>query len=249
MVRRDRRARRVTLHEHHTRRLALCRCADGDSFFTSGNYRSLVRRSALLDVVGAIGAGLFQQGTWRRFRHTCEHGFFWLERVWCSLLQSCARRSDKSAPVLFCTPFVRRHRWSVGGDWSECHANFQHRRGRDDNRCAVHFLLDGGDVYFLARVGKKPKPFLALAAYRPADRAGVSLQIYECVRIDFRVSGPGARATAKARIQTARSVFADRDVRSLHDSAYRLERAACLDHAGALALTWESRPRLRISSD
>src|SRR5262249_26652431 len=117
------------------------------------------------------------------------------------------------------------------------------------NRCAVDFLLDSGDVYFLARGGEKPKAFLVLAAYRFADRAGVSLQIYECVRIDFRFGRTGACATATARIQTARTVFADRDVRSLHDSADRLECAARLDHAGAFAIARESRPRLWLSSD
>src|SRR5256885_1435281 len=56
------------------------------SFFTSGNDRSLFRRSALLDVVGATGARLLQQGTWYRFRHTREHRCFWRDRVWCSFL-------------------------------------------------------------------------------------------------------------------------------------------------------------------
>src|SRR4029077_4031266 len=229
------------LHEHHTRSLALCRCADGDSFFTSGNDRSLLRRSALLDVVGATGARLLQQGTWYCFCHTREHCCFWCERVWCSLLRSCARGGHKSAPVLFCAPFVRRHRWSVGSPWFECHAYFQHWRGRDDDRCTFNFFLDGGDVYLLARVGKKPELFVVLAGYGSANRAGVSLQVHECVRINFGVNRFGARAAATTGIQTPRRVFADRDVRSLHDSADCLERAARLDHAGAFALARESR--------
>src|SRR4030095_10485040 len=40
-----------------------------------------------------------------------------------------------------------------------------------------------------------------------------------------------------------------RDVRSLHDSADCVERAARLDHTGAFALARESRARLWISSD
>ena len=34
--------RRSTQHEHHARSLALSRCADGDSFFISGNDRSFL---------------------------------------------------------------------------------------------------------------------------------------------------------------------------------------------------------------
>src|SRR6267154_250487 len=248
MVVRERRARRNAQHEHHTRCLALCRCADGDSFLTSGKDRSLLRRSALLDVVGATGARLLQQGTWYRLRHTREHRCFWCERVWCSLLQPSARCGHKSAPVLFYAPLVRRNRWSVGGHWFECHTNFQHWGGSDDDRCAVDFFLDGGDVYLLARGGKKSDLFLVLAGYGSANRAGVSLQIYKCVRIDFGVTRAGTRAAATTGIQTPRRVLADRGVRSLHDSADCVERAARLDHAGAFALARESRPRFRISS-
>ena len=80
---------------------------------------------------------------------------FWRERVWCSLLQHpCTRSGYKSAPVLFCAPFVRRHRWSVDSHRLECHTDFQHRRDRDDDRRAIDFFLDGGHVYFLARGGK-----------------------------------------------------------------------------------------------
>ena len=92
------------------------------------------------------------------------------------------------------------------------------------------------------------RAFVVLAAYRSADRAGVSLQIYECVPINFRVSRAGARSAATTGIQTFWSVFADGDVRSLHDSADSVERAARLDHAGTFALARESRQGLRISS-
>src|SRR5262249_16377641 len=104
-------------------------------------------------------------------------------------------------------------------------------------------------VYLLARNRKKPRTFVVLAGYGSADRAGVSLQIYECLPIDFRVSRTGARATTTTRIQTARSVRADCDVRSLHDSADRLECATRLDYAGGFAIAGESRPGLWLASD
>src|SRR5262249_15590789 len=150
-------------------------------------------------------------------------------------------------PVLFCPPFVQRHRWCVGSHCFEWHPDFQYRRNRDDDRCAVYFFLDGCDVYVLALCGEKPEFFVALAGYGSADRLGISLQVHECVRIDFGVSRTGARSTAATGIQTPRRLFADRDVRSLHDSVDCVERAACLDHAGAFALAWESRAWVRFS--
>src|SRR4029077_2648840 len=170
------------------------------------------------------------------------------KRVWCSLLQSCARGGHKSASVLFRAPFVRSHRWSVDSHRLECHADFQHWRDRDDDRRAVDFFLDGSDVHLLARVGKKSEYFVALAAYGSADRTGVSLQVHERIRINFGVTRVGARATATTGIQTSGRVFADRNVRSLHDSADCVERAARLDHAGAFALARESRSRFWLSS-
>src|SRR4029079_3170884 len=104
------------------------------------------------------------------------------------------------------------------------------------------------DVYLLARRGKKSKFFVVLASYRSPDRTGISLQVHQCVRISFGVSRADACATAATRIQTAKRLFANRNVRSLNDSADGLERAARLDHAGAFALARESRPRLWISS-
>ena len=90
---------------------------------------------------------------------------------------------------------------------------------------------------------------VVLAGYGSADRTGVSLQVHQCVRINFGVTRARARATATPGIQTPRRVFADQYVRSLHDSADCVERAARLDHAGAFALARESRPRLWLSSN
>ncbi len=89
--------------------------------------------------------------------------------------------------------FARRLFGATAGLWAviafECHTDFQHWRSPDDDRCAVDFFLDGGDVYLLARGGKSPTlSFVVLAGYGSADRAGISLQIYECVRINFDVS-------------------------------------------------------------
>ena len=114
---------------------------------------------------------------------------------------------------------------------------------------SIFFWMAAMFTFWLA-LEKSPtlSGFVVLAGYRSADRAGVSLQIYERVRINFGVTRAGARATATTGIQTPRRVFADRDVRSLHDSADCVERAARLDHAGAFALARESRPRLWLSS-
>src|SRR5262249_10130773 len=136
----------------------------------------------------------------------------------------------------------------MGGHRFECHSDLQHCRGRDDDRCAIDFFLDGGDVYLLACAGKKSKLLMVLAGYGSADRARVSLQIHKRVRIGFGVSRAGARPTVTTGIQTSWRVFADRDIRRLHDSPDYLERAACLDHTRAFALARESRARLRISS-
>jgi 4-amino-4-deoxy-L-arabinose transferase and related glycosyltransferases of PMT family len=137
---------RAKQHEHHTRSLALCRRADGDSFFTSGNDRSLLRRSALLDVVGATGTRLLQQGTWYRFRHTREHRAFWRERVWCSLLQSCAR----AATSLLLFYFARRLFGATAGLWTVIGLNATPIFNIGSIVMTIDalsiFFLDGGDV-------------------------------------------------------------------------------------------------------
>ena len=68
---------RATLNEHHARGLVFRSRADGDSLVDAGDDRSRIRRSALLDVVGAPCAGIFQQRAGRRFCHARQHCRFW----------------------------------------------------------------------------------------------------------------------------------------------------------------------------
>ena len=68
---------RAIFYEHHARGLAFYNRTDSDSPVAAGDGRSLFRRSALLDVVGAAGAGLFQQRAGHRFRHARQHRDFW----------------------------------------------------------------------------------------------------------------------------------------------------------------------------
>ena len=101
--------------------------------------------------------------------------------------------------------FARRLFGAAAGLWAVIALNatpiLTLARPRDDNRCAIDFFLDGSDVYLLARGGKKSDLLIVLAGYGSAlDRAGISLQNHECVRVDFRVSRAGARATATTRI-------------------------------------------------
>src|SRR5262249_44207800 len=158
-------------------------------------------------------------GTWYRFRDTREHRCFWRERVWCALPQSCPRSRDRFALVLFCVPVVRSNRWSVGSHCFKCHADFQYWRGPDDDRCAVDFFLDGGDVYILDRHREKSAFLVALATYGLADWVRLSVQIHERVRTAFGFDRARTCSAATTGIATARRIFVDRDVSSLHDSA------------------------------
>ncbi len=125
----------------------------------------------------------------------------------------------------------------MGSYGLEYHTDLQYRGVPDNDRCLVGFFLAGGDVYILARTGKESALLMALAADWVADRVWISLQIYERVRARFGFRGARIGSPAKTGICATRFIFPARYVRSLHRPADYLERAACLDHAHASAIT------------
>ena len=77
MAGRNRRRLCTNLYDDHARGLVFRSRADRDSTVDAGDDRSRIRRSALLDVVGAHCPGIFQQGARCRFCHARQHRHFW----------------------------------------------------------------------------------------------------------------------------------------------------------------------------
>ena len=117
-----------------------------DSFSLLATTESLLlRRTPLLDVVGAIGAHLLSKGPGIAFAIRASAAVFGANEFGVRFL-SPVLAAATSLLLFYFARRLRRHRWSVGGHRFECHAHFQHRRGRDDDRCAVDDL-DGGNIF------------------------------------------------------------------------------------------------------
>ena len=209
--------------EHEAGGLVIHCGVDADPIVDVGDKRSRVRRSPLLDVVGAFGTCLFQQRTGRCLRHPSQHSDLWCERIWRALFQSNPGGRHEFASVLPDTTLVQRQRRAVACDRVKRDANLQHRRIFDDDRSALHFLLDGRDVRILARAGAQSAAFVVLDYYRFSDRPWISLQIHERPGIDFHPPGAGFRASATAGIQADRSIFASRSFCRLYAPTHHLE--------------------------
>ena len=120
--------------------------------------RSFLRRSALLDVVGSAGARLLQQRAWDRFRHSREHRVFGANEFGVRFFSPVLAAGTSLLLFYFARRLFGPTAGALDGDRFERHADFQHRCSANDDRCAVDFLLDRGDVYLLARCGKSRTP-------------------------------------------------------------------------------------------
>ena len=190
----------------------------------------------------------FSKGPGRRFRHPVEHGDFWRQRVWSSLLESAARRRDEPASLLLCAaPFQFAGRLLDRGR-AQRHADLQSRQSRPDDRSALDLFLGGGVLHLLAGARTHTGLFLVVAADRPARRPRISLQIYQRTRADFDSARAHSRPAPAPRISSAESLSAPAVFASLHDPADRLEFAPRLDHARASPVARQSRRSAGLSS-
>src|SRR4051812_23790500 len=165
-------------HEHGARSVAVRPRVNRDPPDAARHHRSVRGRSPLLDVERAAGAGLFQQRSRGRVRDPREHDAFRRERIWRALLRADSWWRDQHGTFLLRASRLQRTDRALGGAGDERDADFQYRQSRHDDRSALGFFLDRGDVYLLGRDRAQPAVLMALAGDRSAHRARFSVQIY-----------------------------------------------------------------------